>query len=52
LRLQKFLDLKKNEAEKIIDDIGNKVSDWKTIAGKYDIPKTEQLRMEKAFQKR
>ena len=44
--------LKKDEAEKILDDIGNKVSEWKIIAGKYDIPKTEQLRMEKAFQKR
>jgi serine/threonine-protein kinase HipA len=44
--------LKKDEAEKIIDEIVNKVGDWKTIAGKYDIPKKEQLRMEKAFQKR
>ena len=44
--------LKKDEAEKIINDIGNKVGEWKIIARKYDIPKTEQLRMENAFQKR
>jgi serine/threonine-protein kinase HipA len=52
LEVAEYFRLKKDEAEKIINDIGNKVSDWKIIAGKYDIPKAEQLRMEKAFQKR
>ena len=52
LEVKEDFRLNKDEAEKIIDEIGNKVSDWKTIAGKYDIPKTEQFRMENAFQKR
>ena len=41
--------LKKDEAEKIISDIINKVSDWKAIADKYNISKREQSMMEKAF---
>jgi serine/threonine-protein kinase HipA len=41
--------IKKDEAEKIIDDIKSKVSDWKVIAEKYAISKAEQLMMEKAF---
>jgi serine/threonine-protein kinase HipA len=52
LEVAEYFRLKKDAAEKIINDIGNKVSEWKIIAAKYDIPKTEQLRMEKAFQKR
>ena len=41
--------LKKDEAEKIKNDIRNKVSDWKILADKYNISKREQSMMEKAF---
>ena len=41
--------LKKDEAEKIISDIRNKVDDWKALADKYNISKREQAMMEKAF---
>ena len=41
--------LKKDEAEKIKNDIRNKVSDWKMLADKYNISKREQSMMEKAF---
>jgi serine/threonine-protein kinase HipA len=42
--------LKKDEAERIIKDIKNKVNDWKAIADKYNISKREQVIMEKAFE--
>jgi serine/threonine-protein kinase HipA len=41
--------LEKDKAEKIIEDIKSKVCNWKIIADKYDIRKSEQLIMEKAF---
>ena len=41
--------IKKDEAEKSIKDIKSKVSDWKAVAEKYTISKTEQLMMGKAF---
>ena len=41
--------LKKDEAEKIVNDILDKVKDWKAIADKYNISKREQAIMEKAF---
>lgn len=41
--------LEKDKAEKIIKDIKSKVSEWKAIANRYDIPKSEQLIMENAF---
>jgi len=49
LEVAEYFRLEKDKAVKIIEDIKNKVSDWKTIANKYDISKTEQLIMEKAF---
>ena len=39
----------KDKAQKTIEDTKNKVSGWKAVASKYDISKTEQLVMEKAF---
>lgn len=41
--------LKKDEAVNIIEDITSKVRNWKAVAEKYDIPRSEQLIMEKAF---
>jgi len=41
--------LKKNKAEEIINDIKSKVSEWKAVADKYGISKTERTMMEKAF---
>lgn len=41
--------LKKDEAQKIIKKIKNKVSVWNIIAKKYNISKTEQIMMQKAF---
>jgi serine/threonine-protein kinase HipA len=49
LEVAEYFRLEKDKAEKIIEDIKSKVSGWKAIADKYDIPKTEQLIMEKAF---
>lgn len=49
LDVAEFFRVEKNKAEKIIEDIKTKVNGWKAIADKYDISKTEQLIMEKAF---
>jgi len=49
LEVAEYFRLKKDKAEKIIKDIKSKVGEWKAIANKYDIPKSEQLIMEKAF---
>ena len=49
LEVAEYFRLKKDKAEKIIKDIKSKVSEWKAIANRYDIPKSEQLIMEKAF---
>jgi serine/threonine-protein kinase HipA len=49
LEVAEFFRVEKNKAEKIIEDIKTKVNGWKAIADKYDISKTEQLIMEKAF---
>lgn len=49
LEVAGFFRVEKDMAEKIIEDTKNKVSAWKVIADKYDISKTEQLIMEKAF---
>lgn len=49
LEVAEYFRLKKDEAEKIIEDIKSKVVDWKAVANNYDIPKSEHLIMEKAF---
>ena len=49
LEVAEFFRVEKDKAEKIIEDTKNKVGDWKVIADKYDISKTEQFIMEKAF---
>jgi len=49
LEVAEYFSLKKDKEEKIIVDIKGKVGDWKAVADKYGIPKTEQLLMEKAF---
>ena len=49
LEVAEYFRLKKDKAKKIIEDIKSKVSNWKIIADKYGIPKSEQLIMEKAF---
>jgi serine/threonine-protein kinase HipA len=49
LEVAEYFRLDKSKAEKIISEIKSKVQDWKAIADKYDIPKSEQLIMEKAF---
>jgi serine/threonine-protein kinase HipA len=49
LEVAEYFRLEKDKAEKIIIDIKNKVSEWKTIANKYGITKSELLMMEKAF---
>ena len=49
LEVAEYFRLKKDKAEKIIKDIKGKVGEWKAIANSYDIPKSEQLIMEKAF---
>jgi serine/threonine-protein kinase HipA len=49
LEVAEYFRLKKDKAERIISDIKTNVSDWKTIAEKYAISRTEQLMMEKAF---
>ncbi len=49
LEVAEYFRLKKDRAEKIIEDIKSKVSSWKSIANKYEIPKSEQLIMGKAF---
>ena len=41
--------LTKDEAEKIIGEIKDRVSNWKKIADKYEISKREQSMMERAF---
>lgn len=49
LEVAEHFRMKQVRAEKIIEDIKVKVSDWKSIANKLDIAKSEQLVMEKAF---
>ncbi len=49
LEVAEYFRLKKDKAEEIINDIKSKVSEWKTVADKYGISKTEQTTMEKAF---
>ena len=49
LEVAEYFRLKKDRAEKIIEDTKNKVGEWKAVANRYDIPKSEQLIMEKAF---
>lgn len=49
LEVAEYFRVDKDKAEKIIKDTKNKVSDWKAVAGRYEISKTEQLLMEKAF---
>jgi serine/threonine-protein kinase HipA len=49
LEVAEYFRLKKDNAEKLIMDIKSKVGEWKTIANKFDIPKSELLIMEKAF---
>jgi serine/threonine-protein kinase HipA len=49
LEVAEYFRLDKSKAEKIISEIKSKVQDWKAIANKYNIPKSEQLIMEKAF---
>jgi serine/threonine-protein kinase HipA len=44
-----YFRLNKDKAEKIIKDIKSKVAGWKSIANKFDIKKSEQLVMNKAF---
>jgi len=41
--------LKKEKAEEIMNDIKSKVNEWKNIADKYAILKSEQTMMEKSF---
>jgi len=45
----KYYRLNKSKANKIIELIKAKVKDWKRIADKYHLPKSEQSIMEKAF---
>jgi serine/threonine-protein kinase HipA len=49
LEVAEYFRLKKDKTEKIIIDIKSKVGEWKMIANKFDIPKSEMLIMEKAF---
>lgn len=49
LEVAGYFRVEKDKAKKIIEDIKRKVSDWKAIADKYDIPRSELLIMEKAF---
>jgi serine/threonine-protein kinase HipA len=49
LEVAEYFRLKKNKAENIINNIQLKISEWKSIAKKYGISKTEILIMEKAF---
>jgi len=49
LEVAEYFRLKKEKAEAIIKDIKSKVSDWKTVANRYEISRTEQAMMEKAF---
>jgi serine/threonine-protein kinase HipA len=49
LEVAEYFRLKKDKAVEIINDIKSKVSEWKTVADKYGISKTEQTMMEKAF---
>ncbi|MDY0081592.1 MAG: HipA domain-containing protein [Ignavibacteriaceae bacterium] len=49
LEVAEYFRLKKVRAEKIIKDIKSKTAEWKSVAKKFGIPKSEQLIMEKAF---
>jgi len=45
----KYFRLAKNEAEQIIWEVKNAVKAWRDIANKYNISRTEQKLMSKAF---
>jgi serine/threonine-protein kinase HipA len=49
LEVAEYFRLDESKANKIISDFKNKVKDWKTIADKNNISKSERLIMEKAF---
>lgn len=49
LEVAEYFRLKKDKAEEIINDVKSKVSEWKTVADKSGISKTEQTMMENAF---
>jgi serine/threonine-protein kinase HipA len=49
LEVSEYFRLEKVKAESIIKEIRNNVSDWKTVANRYGISKTEQSMMERAF---
>lgn len=49
LEVAEYFRLEKVKAESIIKEIKNNVSDWKTVANRYGISKTEQTMMENAF---
>ncbi len=49
LEVAEYFRLKKDKAEKIISTIKTKVVKWNAIANKYNLPKSEQQIMEKAF---
>jgi len=49
LEVAEYFRLRKDKAEKIIENTKSKVGEWKAVANRYDIPKSEQLIMEKAF---
>ncbi len=49
LEVAEYFRLKKGKAEEIMNNIKSKVNEWKNIADKYAISKSEQTMMEKAF---
>ena len=49
LSVAEYFRIEKDKAKKIITDIMSNVGEWKMLANKFDIPKSEQLIMEKAF---
>ncbi len=49
IEVAEYFRIEKDKAEKIISDIKGKVSEWKTLADKYGISKSEQMVMKKAF---
>ncbi|HKI78176.1 MAG TPA: HipA domain-containing protein [Ignavibacteriaceae bacterium] len=49
LDVAEYFRLNKDKAEKIIKNIQNIVSSWQSVADKFDIPKSEQQTMARAF---
>ncbi len=49
LQAAEYFRLNRTKAGKIITNIKGKVKNWKAVADKYKIPRSEQIRMEKAF---